>query len=381
MDSASSGKVASEANAERSTYCAAAMLYKLVSNTWEIMGGGVWAEMHLYFRLKDDDRCPAFRLVARVPQTLDVLLDVELSRASQIILSEEHFYELSEPSCHESYGMYFAEDGEGMVSAIESAVAEVSRRRQSSLSNIAAVESKLIERLEESPVTSVSHDTHVVFNAAEARFEGLPEAWKQSGATRQFGVELSSLPKVDVAGYDHKIPAVLVMLARKLNELDGLKTLGIFRIAPDQQVCKDAKRAIDRGDKWDDDPELDAHAVANLIKVFFRELPPIGLLNWLGDLTIGQLAKQPPHTAERVVQGLQEPHKSVLLWLLDLMVLIVKHEQFNRMSAKNVSIVFSPNMYSTHNDNPMAAITMAQTVAECTTTLLLWRLNHHSGKC
>lgn len=97
------GEGVSEANAERSTYCAEAMLYKLVSNAWEIMGGGVWAEMHLYFRLKDNGT--AFRLMAWVPQTGDVLLDIDLSQACRIILSKEHFYELSEPSCHESYGM------------------------------------------------------------------------------------------------------------------------------------------------------------------------------------------------------------------------------------------------------------------------------------
>jgi hypothetical protein len=40
-----------------------------------------------------------------------------------------------------------------------------------------------------------------------------------------------------------------------------------------------------------------------------------------------------------------EPMRSLLLWLLDLMADIVTNEAVNKMGAKNMAIVMSPNLY------------------------------------
>jgi hypothetical protein len=38
------------------------------------------------------------------------------------------------------------------------------------------------------------------------------------------------------------------------------------------------------------------------------------------------------------------------------------NEDSNRMSAKNMAIVMSPNLFSVNTENPMVALTMAQKV-------------------
>ena len=44
------------------------------------------------------------------------------------------------------------------------------------------------------------------------------------------------------------------------------------------------------------------------------------------------------------------------------------------MSAKNMSVVVSPNLYQINSANPMAALTMAQKIADFTTKMLAGRL-------
>ena len=60
---------------------------------------------------------------------------------------------------------------------------------------------------------------------------------------------------------------------------------------------------------------------------------------------------------------------------VDLMADVVELQSINRMTAHNMAVVMSPNLYSIQSENPMAALTMAQKVADCTQHLLDWRLN------
>ena len=65
---------------------------------------------------------------------------------------------------------------------------------------------------------------------------------------------------------------------------------------------------------------------------------------------------------------------SVIHWLLDLMCAVVLNEDVNKMTAKNMAIVMSPNLYSVTTENAMVALTMSQKVAQFCTVLLQSRL-------
>ena len=70
----------------------------------------------------------------------------------------------------------------------------------------------------------------------------------------------------------------------------------------------------------------------------------------------------------------QPPTLSVILWLFDMMCEVVQNETVNKMSAKNMAIVMSPNLFSINSENPMVALTMSQKVADFCTVFLKSRL-------
>ena len=219
----------------------------------------------------------------------------------------------------------------------------------------------------------VLHMTSVHFNEELGRYEGLPEEWKAQNTV--FGVSLRSVPKREVAGYNEPIPTVLILLKEHLIRLDAASVVGIFRLAPDKDECNNVKDLINLGD-YDFNECTDPNILANLFKVFFRELPQ-NLFNTIPEkeiLKIAALTSIEDIVTEMTTGVLSKESHSLILWLLDFMALFVQNELVNKMSAKNMAIVISPNLYAVNSENPMVALTMAQKVAEFTTKILVGRL-------
>jgi len=386
-----------------------------------------WSEMHLFSRKA---ATKAFRVVAWNAQE-EVVLNVKLKQKMSFALTAPDFGELR--GGDKVYGFYFAaaEQADETAAAVRNALEELKHPRASeSLASFEAVRNATVEAaarqeadpsfspsqaLEHAyskthpqeeeednptstsgeppspseddvviePITNVSdfrHDTHVVFNAEKSRYEGLPQGWTH--VNKQFGVELDKVPQTG------QVPTVLLMLEETLKRLNGLQVTGIFRVAPDGEDCRDAREAIDSGEGWD--KFEDVHVVATLIKQFFRDLPPVGLLNRLDDHNVAKIAHVATHPDEEDPDALirsvldatlDAPHRSLLDWLFDLMADVVLRADANKMTSKNMAIVMSPNLYSTalgHGD-PMAAITMAQKVADCTNAILDWRLRQRAA--
>ena len=55
---------------------------------------------------------------------------------------------------------------------------------------------------------------------------------------------------------------------------------------------------------------------------------------------------------------------SLLLWLLDTMSSVVLNKDVNKMTAVNMAIVVSPNLFSVETENPMVAMAWTTKVAE-----------------
>jgi len=185
---------------------------------------------------------------------------------------------------------------------------------------------------------------------------------------QQFGVPYQHLPKMD-CGFVSKIPAILVVLKRELIEGSGVDVEGIFRLAPDKSVCTEVKDRLNTG-CFETGEVQDVNVFANLIKVWFRELPT-SLLDVLDDVTIIRIAETPvDNVAAEMEESFPEPMRSLFYWLLDLMADVVVNEAKNRMTAKNMAIVISPNLFSVSEDNPMFALTMSQKIADFTEVCL-----------
>jgi len=222
----------------------------------------------------------------------------------------------------------------------------------------------------------VSHPVHVRFDQDNVRFSGLPSDW-DLGHQQQFGVSLQSCPRMEVEGYPDRIPAVLVLLKRALLDLGGLAVEGIFRIAPDGVQCDEVKRKINSCQGFEALRDcLDPNIPANLIKLFFRELKPTLLLNCLSTEEMTSFCEDAEDSqllAGRVAR-LPEPHRSILLWLLDLLALVVANKEVNRMSEKNVAIILSPNLFEAVGAPTMQIVALAQKIAVLIEKLLLWRI-------
>ena len=83
--------------------------------------------------------------------------------------------------------------------------------------------------------------TENVLGVAESRAPLPPPSARvaaKSGANQQFGITLSSVPKCDADGYVSKIPAILLLLWKKVVECQGEQSVGIFRLAADADEMK-----------------------------------------------------------------------------------------------------------------------------------------------
>eukprot|EP00479_Gromia_sphaerica_P013987 TRINITY_DN8089_c0_g1_i1.p1 TRINITY_DN8089_c0_g1~~TRINITY_DN8089_c0_g1_i1.p1 ORF type:complete len:88 (-),score=17.12 TRINITY_DN8089_c0_g1_i1:241-504(-) len=73
----------------------------------------------------------------------------------------------------------------------------------------------------------------------------------------------------------------------------------------------------------------DVNCIANLIKVWFRELPT-QVLSVVTTQQIDEIADDPDQDIERIgilIKGFPEPIKSIFFWLLDVCVDVYKNDR------------------------------------------------------
>ncbi|XP_061877307.1 rho GTPase-activating protein 28 isoform X2 [Entelurus aequoreus] len=192
-----------------------------------------------------------------------------------------------------------------------------------------------------------------------------------------FGVALNTLLENDrrkLPGV--KVPVVFQKLLSVL-EQNGLQTEGILRVPGSAARLKYLRRELDRcpeGFDWSKVRQVDA---AGLLKLFIRELPT-PLLTHTHLPTYQAVLGTNTHTcrdtnklkltsvcvcvgvgvssAVHQVQALQmlslllpESHKETLRALLVFLSKVVSHQDQNRMSLWNVSMVMAPNLFAHHH--------------------------------
>jgi len=160
--------------------------------------------------------------------------------------------------------------------------------------------------------------------------------FSKSSKPKQFGVPLSSLPTSE-----NGVPEILEELLQLLYRRKGHLIEGIFRVSPAASALKAARQAAEVG-QWE--RIADMEAAAQLIKVWFKELPESvfdanGCLEPIVDGTATDGAE-----CEKLVQRLPEVNRKVVYWLLELICDICRHESDNRMTAQSMTIVFAPNL-------------------------------------
>ncbi|KAL3336432.1 hypothetical protein AABB24_032269 [Solanum stoloniferum] len=191
--------------------------------------------------------------------------------------------------------------------------------------------------------TNVQHLTHVTFDRFHG-FLGLPLEFQveipcrvPSASVSVFGVSAESMQcSYDTRG--NSVPTILLLMQERLYSQNGLKAEGIFRINPENSQEEHVRDQLNRGIVPED---IDVHCLAGLIKAWFRELPS-GVLDGLSPEQVLQCNTEEEFV--ELVKQLKPTETALLNWAIDLMADVVEQEESNKMNARNIAMVFAPNM-------------------------------------
>nr|WEL12731.1 phosphoinositide-3-kinase regulatory subunit alpha/beta/delta [Halisarca dujardinii] len=159
-----------------------------------------------------------------------------------------------------------------------------------------------------------------------------------------FGTELTA---VCPAG---EIPAIVEECIRVVEEA-GLEVEGVYRMSARQADVTSLKRSFEEGERretanltWEE-----VHIYANLLKLYFRELPdPLFTFQAYNSFVEaatetsdhGQLFR----TAFDLVEALPSQHKDTIYVTLRHLYKVSQNGSCNRMSAKNLAVIFGPSL-------------------------------------
>lgn len=158
-----------------------------------------------------------------------------------------------------------------------------------------------------------------------------------------FGVPLTSLCTSD-GGV--KIPIKIEQLITKI-EMHGLYTEGLYRKSGVNSKIKELKAKMSEASNGELNYEqYPIHVLANVLKSFLREMPePLLTFDRYDDfLRASELEEMTNRvsTLMSLIKTLPPVHHALLERLVFHLALVAQREQYNRMSAASLAIVFAP---------------------------------------
>ncbi|WJX68966.1 Rho GTPase-activating protein 1 [Trifolium repens] len=216
--------------------------------------------------------------------------------------------------------------------------------------------------------TNVRHVAHVTFDRFNG-FLGLPDEFEPdfprrppSASATVFGVSTESM-QLSYDSRGNSVPTILLLMQRHLYVQGGLQVEGIFRINADNSQEEHVRNQLNLGLVPED---IDVHCLAGLIKAWFRELPT-AVLDSLSQDQVMQC--QTEEDSIVLVRHLPHTEAALLDWAINLMADVVQYEHLNKMNARNIAMVFAPNM--TRMADPLTALMYAVQVMNFLKTLIL----------
>ncbi|KAL2200089.1 hypothetical protein P885DRAFT_75271 [Corynascus similis CBS 632.67] len=173
------------------------------------------------------------------------------------------------------------------------------------------------------------------------------------GPIRQaFGATLAEAVKYN-APVDVRVPlpAVVYRCIQYLDTKNAIFEEGIFRLSGSNLVIKQLReRFNNEGDinLLTDGQYYDIHAIASLLKMYLRELPSTILTNELRTqfIAVTEMTnhKEKMAALAELVQRLPQANAALLKYLISFLIKIIDHSDVNKMTVRNVGIVFSPTL-------------------------------------
>ena len=174
--------------------------------------------------------------------------------------------------------------------------------------------------------------------------------------TRMFGLPYEELIRRD--GPSSLVPAWLEKAIDHL-EAKALGIQGVFRVSPPKNQLDETKKKIDSAQDVDW-TQLDEHVCTGTIKLFLRELPQPLLTFELYPKFVAA-ADLPDEAAKvkslkAVVNELPKTNMALLKRILNLMVLIERNKEANKMTASNLAVVLCPSILYPEVPDPLTMV-------------------------
>jgi len=198
-----------------------------------------------------------------------------------------------------------------------------------------------------------STDTDPLFGDTGSSNQGTSPQNEYKGPVRQvFGAPLAEAVRfnapVDVAV---PLPAVVYRCIQYLDSKNAVNEEGIFRLSGSNVVIKQLRERFNNESDLDlvNDPTYyDIHAVASLLKLYLRELPTTILTRDLHIqfLSVTEMSNQREKVAAlgELVLRLPQANATLLKYLIAFLIKIINNADINKMTVRNVGIVFSPTL-------------------------------------
>ncbi|KAI6249858.1 putative Rho-type GTPase-activating protein 2 [Erysiphe necator] len=175
---------------------------------------------------------------------------------------------------------------------------------------------------------------------------------QQNLAKNIFGASLSIAVKHSrPADADVEIPAVVYRCIEYLDTKNAFHEEGIFRLSGSNLVIKRLRERFNSEGDINlllDDQYYDIHAVASLLKLYLRELPSTILTRQLHAefLAVNDLSDPNERISalKKLVGRLPSENQALLKYLISFLIKIVGNSDVNKMTIRNVGIVFSPTL-------------------------------------
>jgi hypothetical protein len=184
-----------------------------------------------------------------------------------------------------------------------------------------------------------------------------------------FGVDPSTLEMEEDLGFH--VPRILVQMKNYMIEQNAWQQEGIFRLAGEAGDIKSLKQQINKTRNFDGSSNPDVNSVANLLKIWYRDLPT-AILNEIPPAIIGNSGDA--NVCVEAYEQMKEPYKSLLGWLLAMIVEVAAYKDTNKMTEQNLAIVIAPNLYNPPGSDPMEGLVMSQKSVQFLHHLVLYEL-------
>lgn len=202
---------------------------------------------------------------------------------------------------------------------------------------------------------------------SQQSFSNVSQLTTDTSSNGIFGAPLANCLEVSSNLYQgkYRIPSIVYRCLEYLYKNRAIGERGIFRLSGSSSLMKSLQEQFEKRHDIDlfnynqhleeaniDQPFIDINTVSGLLKLYFRQLPHLLIEdnNYGTFLTItNQLANNPSQIAlefRTIINSgvVSQNNISLMYALFELLLRIYQNKDINKMSIKNICIVFSPTL-------------------------------------